>query len=219
MASRSSSHPHSCDKSTLLIDDDIRTSFSKNLSIDALELRKEREEPQHEFIVLKMPNKEGTYYLMERRPSKGTSIESMWRGCKTDDTITRLERDHLQRIGEKTDWQILVDFPTNRKPDLFTVFTICDAIRKDPDADKYTLLEFNCYFFARTLTSLIIRHFLLRQYCRIHKSPRKDFGDFPGSVIDAIGDKAYNTLGYAFNRGIRIQLSDTGVSTISLKFD
>ena len=187
MAFRSLFNPHSHDKSTLLIDDDIRLSFSKNLAIDALELRKERGEPQHEFIVLTM---ERTRYLMERRPSKGTSLGSVVSGCKTEDTITRLEWDHLQIIERKTYPPILASFPTNQKPDLFTVFAICDAIRKDPDSNKYTLLEYNCYFFARTLTLLLIRYFLLRQYCRIHKSPGQDFRDFPGPAIDVIGDKA-----------------------------
>jgi len=89
----------------------------------------------------------------------------------------------------------MLHFRGEPKPDLHTVLDYCNAIRKDPDTKKYTLAQFNCYFFARTLTILITRHFLLRLLCyRIHKSPKNDFGSLPGPEIDAIVDDVMDKM-------------------------
>ncbi|KAF8347611.1 hypothetical protein F5887DRAFT_1157728 [Amanita rubescens] len=157
-----------------------------------LELRKEREEPEHEFVILRTLDLD-THYRIERRPLEGTNFNSKLNGCKAEDTITPLDDQDYHKVSKLTNCKIIQDF-FEPMPDLYTVFAICDAIRKDPNAEKYTLAQFNCYFFARTLTLLIARHFLLRQYCRIHKSPRNDFGSLPGSEIDAIMDEAMNKM-------------------------
>ncbi|KAF8344770.1 hypothetical protein F5887DRAFT_969783, partial [Amanita rubescens] len=178
MASRSSSSPQSRDMSSLPIDDDIYQRYA-NHPIISLELWKEREEPEHEFVVLKVDDVKRNYYRIERRPLKGANVNSKLRGCKAEDTITSLhERDYFTKEKE-------------RKPDLHTFFAFCNAIRKDPDTEKYTLAQFNCYFFARTLALLIIRHFLQRLYCaRI--SLRNNFDGLTGVQIDAKVDEAMN---------------------------
>ncbi|KAF8344503.1 hypothetical protein F5887DRAFT_262832 [Amanita rubescens] len=205
--SLSSSPPHSRYMSSLPIDDNIFGHYSNNLSIDTLDLRKERKEPEHEFVILKMAD---TYYRVERRPSEGTGFNSKLHGCKAEDTITPLNSQAYRKVCGLTDCKIAQVFWGEPKPDLHTVFAFCNAIHKDSDAEKYTLAQFNCYFFARTLTLLISRHFLTGLYCRIGK-PRNDFSSLPGPEIDAIMDDAMNsTLSLDFLASIHIVFdSDT----------
>ena len=186
-----SSRPRERDGSSVPLDDNIHRHFSKNESISHLELWQEVDPPKHEFVVL-TTGFACRSYRIERRPTIVAGINSMWRGCPTEDTITPFnwwESDYKS-------WNSLfwVKFEHDPKPDLHTAFAICNAILKDPDAQKYTLREFNCYFFARTLTLLIFRHFLVRQYCRIQKSPRHDFGNFPEPAICAIADQAISGM-------------------------
>ena len=88
----------------------------------------------------------------------------------------------------------------------------------DPESEQYTLREFNCYFFARTLTLLIARHSFLRQYCRIHKQPRNDFGSLPGPEIDATLSEATNSRTQELRRCIAIKFQETNVRMMLLKF-
>ena len=185
-----SSRPRERDRSSVPLDDNIHRRFSNNDSINCLELWHERKPPHHEFVVLRMIS----CYRIERRPTILAGIKSMWRGCPTEDTITFIGDGDWGGIHEQAYRLFSVNFRHDPKPGLHTAFTICNAILEDPDAQKYTLKEFNCYFFARTLSLLIFRHFLIRQYCRIQKSPRNDFGNFPEPAIDAIADKAISGM-------------------------
>jgi hypothetical protein len=219
MPFRSSSTTRSRDEFTLPIDDGIY-QCTPNLSFDHLELWKEKEEPEHEFVILHMTadSPGATHYLIERRPSEGTNINSKLRGCEAADTITPLDKSSLPSLHEASK-KILQNFHgAEPKPDLYTVFDICNAIRMDPDSEQYTLAEFNCYFFARTLTLLIARHSFLRQYCRIHRPPRNDFGSLPGPEIDAILSEATNSRSQELRRCILIRLPKTNVRMILLKF-
>ncbi len=173
---------------------------------------KERDLPKHEFIILRTKD---DHYCIERRPPEGTDFNSKLDGCTAEDTITRLERNYWNKVRKRTAWKILVLFRADPKPDLYTVFGFCNAIRKDPDAKKYTLLQFNCYFFARTLMLLITRHFLS---CRIHKSPRNNFDSLPGPGIDASVDKATNKMPDRVFSWIGIILFNADVRMILLKF-
>jgi hypothetical protein len=179
-----SSRSRERDNSSVPIDDNIRRRFSENDSISSLALGQEIEPPHHEFVILQM---NGWWYRIERRPTIAAGIKSMLHGCPTEDTITRIDGWTGIRLFS-------VDFRHDPKPSLYIASAICNAIRKDPDAQKYTLKEFNCYFFARTLSLLILRHFLVRQYCHIQKSPRNDFGNFPEPAIDAIADEAISGM-------------------------
>ena len=49
-------------------------------------------------------------------------------------------------VPELTDCKITQAFGGEPKPDLYTVFAFCNAIRKDSDAEKYTLAQFNCHY-------------------------------------------------------------------------
>jgi hypothetical protein len=206
-------------KSTLLIDDDIYQHLP-NHPIDSLELWKEKEElSEHEFVVLHMTaDSEAPHYLIEWRPSEGANINSKLRGCEAEDTITSLKKSSSPS-PHKVDRMIFQQFHgAELKPDLYTVFDICNAICMDPDSEKYTLAEFNCYFFACTLTLLNACHSFLHQYCRIHRPPRNDFGSLPGPEIDAILSKATNSRSQELRRCILIRLQGTNVRMRLLKF-
>ncbi|KAK2464887.1 hypothetical protein APHAL10511_002963 [Amanita phalloides] len=170
---------------SLPIDDNIYQRFTKNHSIRSLELWKERRDPEHEFLILTRSDGDPRTYRVERRPSKGTAALSKIQGCTTEDTITCLDREYAGTAVRR----LSVHFRANPKPELYNIFALCNAIRKDPDTKEYTLMQFNCYFFARTLALLITRHFLLRQYRDIHiYSTIKD--DIPGPRIDDMLDKS-----------------------------
>ena len=211
-----SSRPRERDRSSVPLDDNIHRHFPNNDSINRLELRREIKPPHHEFVVLRMNG----WYRIERRPTILAGIKSMWRGCPTEDTITFINwRESHEPLA---DLLFSVVFEHDPKPGLHTAFAISNAILKDPDAQKYTLKEFNCYFFARTLSLLIFRHFLVRQYCRIQKSPRHDFGNFPEPAIGAIVDQAISGMGtrlhWGWNRGLWTQMRSSMVSMMLVKF-
>src|SRR6266550_5997437 len=131
---RSSSTSRPRDKSSRPIDDNISQCFS-NFPILSLLLMKERKDPEHEFIILRTND---DLYRVERRPSEGTKFASKLRGCKAEDIITPLDEDDYERVRGRTDSKIFMYFAGEPKPDLHTVYNICDAIRKDPDTEKYT---------------------------------------------------------------------------------
>ena len=200
---RDSFSPHSRG-SSCPIDDELYRHYP-NTHIDWLELRKGREEPQHEFIILRTNN---GFYRIERRPLEGATLGSKWYGCEAEDTITHLEQqEDYRRVWASADIKILVAFYHDPKPDLHSIFAFCDAICHDPDVEKYTLLQFNCYFFARTLVLFVARHFLLRQHCR-RESPRNDFAKLTGSEIDVIVDQVVNR---AMNIWISYTVGDVSV--------
>ncbi len=175
---------------------------------------KERKDPEHEFIILRTND---DLYRVERRPSEGTKFASKLRGCKAEDIITPLDEDDYERVRGRTDSKIFMYFAGEPKPDLHTVYNICDAIRKDPDTEKYTLPLFNCFFFPRTLTLLIARYSFLRQYC-VRISPMDDYSSLAGPAIDAIVDRAINgTLSWDCWISISI-FFDSDVRMILLKF-
>jgi len=188
------SRPPLLDKSPLLIKDDINRHTFSIRSIYSLELRKEREEPaKHEFIILEMTDMH-TRFRIERRPSEGTNINAKSKGCEARDTLTPLDAQDYESLCRLTDRKINLCFTGRTHPDLTTVFAFCNVIRKDHDAKIYSLAQFNCYFLARTLTLLVARHFLLHQYCHVHRLQINDFGSLPGPEIDAILDEAMKKM-------------------------
>lgn len=163
--------------------------------ISWIELRQQKDEPKHEFVLVALQRTKHAYDLcrIERRPLKGANIDSKVFGCKAEDTIAPVDDDDLSDIATRTVRKVKVEFKSDPRPELYTIFSICDTIGKDPNAKKYTLMQFNCYFFARTITLLLTRHFLLRQFC-LHVSPRDDcnFGSLQEAEIDDIVAQVMN---------------------------
>ncbi|KAF8344867.1 hypothetical protein F5887DRAFT_1200870 [Amanita rubescens] len=154
------------DMSPVLINDNIFNWWATqhHTTIRKLELRKERDHFKHEFVVIYPDNPGQRVHRIERRPLGGPSAEAIFaKGCDAEDSITPVEDKELAIIQRDTDCKIEVEFHLNPKPDLYTALVICDTIRKDPHAKKYTLQQFNCYFVARAIMTLITRHYLLQQ--------------------------------------------------------
>ncbi|KIL63865.1 hypothetical protein M378DRAFT_11933 [Amanita muscaria Koide BX008] len=129
-------------------------------AIHKLELRKERDRFKHEFVVLYLEG--GSTYRVDRRPMGGPNTEVVLsKGCEAEDSITFLTDDNLITIQSETDVKVAVQFGSEKKPDLYAIIAICTSVRMDSGCALYTLQLYNCYFLARTITALIVRHHLL----------------------------------------------------------
>jgi len=135
-------------------------------TISKLELRKERDHFKHEYIVIYLDN--GWLHRIERRPIRRANLEPISKeGCEAQDILTPIEDADLEVIRSETDAEITLEFGSN-KPDLFNVIAVAVAIHLDPRTKNYTLQQYNCYFFARSIVTLVTRH------CLLHSSPAND---------------------------------------------
>ena len=129
-------------------------------TISKLELRKEKDHFKHEYIVAYLDN--GWIHRIERRPVKGANTETVSReGCEAEDSLTPVSDADLAAIHSESDAEITLEFGSN-KPDLYNVIAVVVAIRLDPQTEKYTLQQYNCYFVARSIIALVTRHCLLQ---------------------------------------------------------
>lgn len=132
-------------------------------AIHKLELRKERDRFKHEFVIVYLDS--GRAYRIDRRPMGGPNTEVILsKGCEAEDSITFLADDDLAIIRSETDVKVAVQFNSEKKPDLYVVIAVCVSIRMDRECAVYTLQLYNCYFLARTIATLVVRHHLL--HCR-----------------------------------------------------
>ncbi|KAF8347164.1 hypothetical protein F5887DRAFT_1281283 [Amanita rubescens] len=129
-------------------------------TITKLELRKERDHFKHEYIVIYLDN--GWVHRIDRRPIKGPNFEPISKeGCEAEDSLTPVSNADLEVIRSETDAEITLEFGSN-KPDLYNVIAVAVAIRLDPRTKNYTLQQYNCYFVARSIITLVTRHCLLQ---------------------------------------------------------
>lgn len=223
MSSSSSGPTRSRNKSSFLINDRTTHMYISNSAIYRFEVWKERDAPaNHEFVVIRMENLANhSYYRIERRPSNEiVNLIDKVRGCGAEDTITPLSERGYASLPRFADCFICIRYRDPAAPRLQTIFDICKLIHKDRDAEKYTLTKYNCYFFARTLTLLIARYFLVRHYCVLNKSPRNKFCDSGGRHIDTFLDGVIPTR----DPWIRIKFFDNSsvrmiLSKLSLRID
>lgn len=183
----STAYPKFASEQPRTIDHDIDRCYSDH-PIFSLELWKERQEPGHEFVLIRTADTH-RYYRIERRPSDAADFRSMLVGCKANDTITPLDDRDYERVCKLMDRKIILVFTGKPNPGLHTVLAYCNVIRAERDSRRYTLAQYNCYFFARTIILLITRYSFLCQYC-VHISLRNDFGSLPGPENDVIMDQA-----------------------------
>ncbi|KAK2464823.1 hypothetical protein APHAL10511_003241 [Amanita phalloides] len=128
-------------------------------TIGKLELRKEKDHFKHEYIVIYLDN--GWHHRIERRPTQ-RNMETLSReGCEADDSLTPVSDAGLMVIRSETDAEVTLKFKSN-KPDLYNVIAVAVAIHLDPQAKRYTLQQYNCYFVARSIIALVTRHYLLQ---------------------------------------------------------
>jgi len=129
-------------------------------TISKLELRKERDNYKHEYIVIYLDN--GWVHRIDRRPIRGANFEPISKeGCEAEDCLTPVSDADLNVIRSETDAEITLEFGSN-KPDLYSVIAVAVAIHLDPRTKNYTLQQYNCYFVARSIITLVTRHCLLQ---------------------------------------------------------
>ncbi|KAF8330530.1 hypothetical protein F5887DRAFT_852035, partial [Amanita rubescens] len=124
-----------------------------NPAVDRVELRKEKDRFRHEFIVVRLGD--GRIYRFDRRPVAGVHTEAISpSGCEAEDSVSPVNDN---QYAMTTSARIVLEF-SDKKPDLYVIIATCAAIQLDPESKYYTLQKFNCYFLARTIVTLIVRH-------------------------------------------------------------
>jgi hypothetical protein len=79
-------------------------------------------------------------------------------GCEAIDTI-----EEVASLGDLAPSQCVVSVIFDRTfPDIFAVLLVCQGIREDREAQRYTLQRYNCYFFAWAIVVLVCRQFTER---------------------------------------------------------
>ncbi|KAF8637729.1 hypothetical protein AX17_002617 [Amanita inopinata Kibby_2008] len=148
------------------------TARMSRTTIRKLELHKERDNFKHEFVVVYLEG--GDIYRIDRRPLGGGNAETVSsKGCPAEDSVLFVNKKELEAIQSNTDTEVTVDVCTKKKPDLYAVIAICVSVLMDSQSKSYTLQMYNCYFLARTITTLMVRHLLLQSYVS-HSSLRWD---------------------------------------------
>ncbi|KAK2464815.1 hypothetical protein APHAL10511_003233 [Amanita phalloides] len=123
-------------------------------TISKLELRKERDQFKHEYIVIYLEN--GWYHRIERRPIHRNVEAVSEKGCEAEDSLTPVSDADLAVIRSETDAEFILEFKSN-KPDLYNVIAVAVAIHLDDQTKNYTLQQYNCYFVARSIIALVTR--------------------------------------------------------------
>ncbi len=161
-------------------------SKQRYITVRSISLRQEKVAPRHEFVLVEL---ERAHYRIERRAVEGANFNSILKGCAAKDTITLVPREKVKPLLAKTDSMVEVSFHSDRRPDLYVILAVCDAIYKDSETNKYSLWQFNCYFFARTILLLVTRHYLLR-HSPIPISARSSIGSLQETEINEMVAKA-----------------------------
>ncbi|KAF8637536.1 hypothetical protein AX17_002762 [Amanita inopinata Kibby_2008] len=144
-----------------------KTARVSRTNICKLELRKERENFRHEFVVVYLEG--GDIYRIDRRPLGGGNADTISsNGCEAEDSILFVNKKEYEAIRSNTDTEVTLGIGTGKKLDLYAVIAICVSVRMDPQAKSYTLQLYNCYFLARTIVTLMVRHFLLQTHVSRH---------------------------------------------------
>ncbi|KAK2461299.1 hypothetical protein APHAL10511_006826 [Amanita phalloides] len=122
-------------------------------SIRKAELRKNRGGFGHEFVVIHLEN--DRVYRVDRRPIADTNLEKI--NCEAEDSISFLNRKKYKAMDFDTDPQMVLEFG-NHGPDLYAIIATCVSIQMDLESKPYTLQRYNCFFLARTIVTLLVRH-------------------------------------------------------------
>jgi hypothetical protein len=119
--------------------------------VDYLELRQERDQFQHQYVLVGL--RDGSSYRFDRRPDPKVPVDTVMRaGCKAVDTV-----QEVLSVGDMTLSNAIVRVQLDESVDLSLVLLICYAIATDEKAQRYTLQKFNCYFLAWTILVVVIR--------------------------------------------------------------
>lgn len=123
--------------------------------IRGIEVRKERDKFRHEFVLIHVID--GRSYRFERRPDmdKATTIRSIVKGCKSEDSITPITYNEYTQLQQNTDLVQQVQFE-DPKPDVAAAVLMGVYLLRNRSTMKYSMVDHNCYFFARCISNFII---------------------------------------------------------------
>ncbi|KAG8790291.1 hypothetical protein FRC12_012244 [Ceratobasidium sp. 428] len=109
---------------------------------------------RHEFLII--PLRDNSYYLIERTGG-GSRVDAILRGgSEAYDTIRwRPASDHRAWDKEST---LKLRLVFSSEPDILNVLAICHSIQQHPQAYRYRLQTYNCYFFCCAVIAILARH-------------------------------------------------------------
>ncbi|QRV95299.1 hypothetical protein RhiJN_23317 [Ceratobasidium sp. AG-Ba] len=116
----------------------------------------------HRFALAHMSD--GSICRFDRRPLDPNAIRLLAETATTPerraadeaDHITSPEKKALVAVGSRQEVEITLP----QEADVDLVLSACYAMSQDPKASIYALREYNCYFFAWTITMIVMRHTL-----------------------------------------------------------
>jgi hypothetical protein len=121
--------------------------------IQRLELRKEHDPFQHEYVLITLLD--GAMFRLDRRPDPGVPVDTLMRkGCRAFDTL-----DEVVEGDELEPWHCVVDMHLHEdnQIDILRILEICYEVHSDVETRRYTLQRYNCYFMAWTTLLVISR--------------------------------------------------------------
>ncbi|KAF9506875.1 hypothetical protein BS47DRAFT_368728 [Hydnum rufescens UP504] len=123
--------------------------------INTLQLRREKSEPwNHQYVVLIVTD--DSILRLDRRPDENKPADTMApTGTESKDSIANV--NSLSDL-DKTSYCLAELHCQGSDVDLSSIIKICFGIHIDDKAGRYTLLRFNCYFFAWTIFVVTARH-------------------------------------------------------------
>ncbi|KAF8601459.1 hypothetical protein BDV93DRAFT_558535 [Ceratobasidium sp. AG-I] len=128
------------------------------LKIKKIEHRKELDRPfLHEFVYVVLSD--GTVHRFDRRPDP-SALGTLWQqGSAAFDTVQQVDNpDDLNHSSEHPPSECLAVLDFNEPIDLSIILAICFAIQTDERASRYTMQQYNCYFFSWAIISSTARY-------------------------------------------------------------
>ncbi|KAG9074998.1 hypothetical protein FRC06_010337, partial [Ceratobasidium sp. 370] len=128
----------------------------KDLKVNTIRYHKEFHAPfRHEYLVVFLSD--GSICRFDRRPDKNVPFDTLKEhGSEAYDTVEEITPDTLKRQSKDSECLAILTFQNDL--DLLYIFLVCYGIQSDPHAVRYTLLQFNCYFFSWTIILNIARN-------------------------------------------------------------
>ncbi|KDQ62104.1 hypothetical protein JAAARDRAFT_203321 [Jaapia argillacea MUCL 33604] len=129
----------------------------RSTGIRKIQLMKEESTFSHEYILVTL--RSGKTIRFERSPDPKAHPDAVVHpsGCEAYDTIDTGSED----LGRAEEHICVGEIVFQDGIDLLFIISVCFAMTKDTKARRYTLQEYNCYFFARTIYTLAIRYAVL----------------------------------------------------------
>jgi hypothetical protein len=128
-----------------------------HLKVKKIQYRKEIRLPfRHEYLVVYLSD--GSACRFDRRPDPDTRLEALTEhGPDAVDTVTDVGPNDLENPPPGFESERLATFELQNELDLYFIFLICYGIQHNPVTKRYTLQQYNCYFFSWTIILNVAR--------------------------------------------------------------